>query len=65
VRGEKGIPKFYIEPGLITCKAGHMECIKWSGSERVSKECSEDILIKVIDMIDIRIQNLKREREKV
>ena len=37
-----------------------MECIKWSGSERVSQECSEDVLMKVIDMID----RISREREE-
>ena len=65
MRGEEGIPEFYAEPELITCKAGHVECMKWSGSERVSRECSEDILMKVIDLIDIFFKNLKRERGKV
>ena len=37
--------------------------MKWSGSERVSQECSEDILMKVIDMIDI-YSRILREREE-
>ena len=40
-----------------------MEYIKWSGSERVSQECSEDILIKVIDMIDTFLESKERERK--
>ena len=40
-----------------------MECMKWSGSKRVFQECSEDILIKVIDMIDIG-SRISREREE-
>ena len=40
-----------------------MEYIKWSGSKQVSRECSEDILIKVIDMINI-LSRILREREE-
>ena len=39
--------------------------MKWSGSERVSQECSEDVLMKVIDTVDIRIKIIEREREKI
>ena len=41
-----------------------MECIKWSGSERVSQECLEDILIKVIDIIDIGSRILRERGER-
>jgi len=40
-----------------------MEYMKWSGSKRVSQEYLEDILMKVIDIIDIR-SRISREREE-
>jgi hypothetical protein len=45
-----------------------VECMKWSGSERVSRECSEDILMEVmnlIDVIDVMIDTgLQKSRER-
>jgi len=40
-----------------------VECIKWSGSKRVSQGCLEDILMKVINIIDTGLR-ISREREK-